>query len=419
MRRMADRKPFLIAVVLLAATVRSSSQATTDVITEWSVAASNAAAASGMPALRTPITFALLHLAMYDAVNAVIRERQPYAVNLSVVGPASAQAAAVEAGYQVLLAEFPTQAVPLWAVYQKLLALEPDLPAKENGITVGAAVAHRFLALRATDGRNAVVPYTPGSGPGVWVPTPPAFLPATTAFLARVTPFTMESPSQFRPAGPPALDSKRWTDDYNEVQMLGASRGSSRSPEQTSTALFWLPLAGAVWPATIRRLAREQGLDLASSAHFQAAAFAAFTDGLIACWDAKFYFNFWRPVTAIQNGATDGNESTVPDPAWMPLASGPFADATNFPEYPSGHACATAAIAYTIEDYFEHEVPIPARNILSGEVRVYRKASEATNEVVEARMLLGLHFRSADEDGAVIGRNVARQIRSRWFKPVS
>jgi PAP2 superfamily len=130
------------------------------------------------------------------------------------------------------------------------------------------------------------------------------------------------------------------------VKKLGASTGSTRTAEQTATARFWEPLAGTVWPASIRRLAQEQGLDLASSAHFQAATFAAFADALIACWDAKFHFNFWRPVTAIQHGATDGNDRTAPDPDWQPLATTP-----NFPEYPSGHACATAAVAHTIEDY--------------------------------------------------------------------
>jgi hypothetical protein len=401
----------LIAVVILAASAPPASAAIPDIIAEWSVAASKAAAASEMVPFRTPITFALLHLAMYDAVTAIVGDREPYAVKLPVAHPASAQAAAIEAGYRVLVAEFPTQGAALNAVYRTLLAVEPDAPSKSNGIAVGAAVADQLLALRAHDGRNVVVTSTPGSGLGAWVPTPPAFLAETTAFLAKVTPFTMESPSQFRPAGPPALDSQRWAEDYNEVKWLGASTGSTRTAEQTATARFWEPLAGTVWPASIRRLAQEQGLDLASSAHFQAAAFAAFADALIACWDAKFHFNFWRPVTAIQHGATDGNDLTAPDPDWQPLATTP-----NFPEYPSGHACATAAVAHTIEDYFQHDMLIPVRNILSGEERVFRTAQEVVSEVVEARMLLGLHFRSGDEDGATIGRNIARHIRSLWFK---
>jgi hypothetical protein len=221
----------------------------------------------------------------------------------------------------------------------------------------------------------------------------------------------MDSPGQFRPAGPPPVHSRQWASDYNEVKEFGIKNNSKRTPEQTTTALFWEPLAGTVWPASIRRLASEQSLDLASSARFQAAAFTAFADSLIACWDAKFHFNFWRPVTAIQQGETDGNRETVGRDDWEPLSVTP-----NFPEYPSGHACATAAVAYTIEDFFPHEVLIPARNIFSGEERFYRRASDVTDEVIEARMLLGLHFRSADEDGAEIGRKVAGQIRSRSFK---
>jgi hypothetical protein len=152
--------------------------------------------------------------------------------------------------------------------------------------------ARRLLARRGNDGRNDVVAYAPGSGAGDWVPTAPGFLPATTAFLARVTPFSMDRPSQFRPSGPPRLRSAKWLADYNEVKALGAKDSPERTAEQTADAMFWEPLAGTVWPATIRRLAREQALDLRSSALFQAAAFVAFADSLIVCWDAKFHFDF-------------------------------------------------------------------------------------------------------------------------------
>jgi hypothetical protein len=392
------------AMATAAFSTRFTYAAVPDPITGWSNTAQAAVAAAGMAPLRTPITFALLHLAMYDAVNAISGDREPYAVSPRVPRPASAYAAAVEAGYRVLLAEVPSQKPALDATYAELTASIADSREKRNGAAVGAAVAHQLLLLRANDGRNLNIPYVPGSGPGVWIPTPPAFLPVTTAFLASVTPFTMETPWQFRTNWPPPLRSRQWVRDYDEVKTLGSKNNSQRTPEQTATALFWEPLAGTVWPATIRRLAREQGLDLPSSARFQAAAFAAFADGLIACWDAKFYFNFWRPVTAIQNGATDGNDSTAPDSTWEPLAITP-----NFPEYPSGHTCATAAVAHTIEDFFRHDVLIPTRNVISGEERFFSKASQAVDEVIEARMLLDLHFRSADEDGADIGRKVARQ----------
>lgn len=382
-----------------------------DPVTEWSQAASAAATATGMAPLRTPITLAILHVALFDAVTATTGDRRPHAVAPTSPVAASAYAAAVEAGYRVLLAEFGSQQPALQLTYDKLLSAEPDSAKKRVGIEVGADVAKRLLASRANDGRNDVITYLPGAAPGRWGPTPPGFLAVSTAFLARVTPFTMDSPSQFRPSGPPDMGSKKWLADYTEVKALGSKAGSGRTLEQTATALFWEPLAGTVWIPTIRRLAREQKLDLESSARFQAAAIAAFADGLIACWDAKFHFNFWRPVTAIRRGETDGNPKTDADPAWEPLAVTP-----NFPEYPSGHACASAATAQTIEDFFQHDVLIPARNVVTGEERVYRRAAQLVDEIVEARMLLGVHFRSADEDGAEIGRKIALQIRREWLK---
>ena len=383
-----------------------------DPILRWSEAASAAAAASGMAPLRTPITLALVHVAMDDAVTAVSGNRRPDAVGTPAGRPASAYAAAVEAGYRVLIAEFPAQEPVLRGTYEALLAHQQPSEKRESGRAIGADVAQRLLAARASDGRNTVVRYEAGAGPGVWIPTPPRFLDVSTAFLATTTPFTMESPGQFRPAGPPALKSRKWQSDYDEVKSLGGRDGSQRTAEQTATALFWEPLAGTVWIPTIRRLARQQALDLEASARFQAAAFAAYADGLIACWDAKFHFNFWRPVTAIHGGGTDGHPGTIADPAWEPFATTP-----NFPEYPSGHACASAAVAHTIEAFFgSRHVPIPARNVVSGEERVYRHASDLVDEVVEARMLLGLHFRTGDEDGAEIGRRIARQIQRDWLR---
>lgn len=381
-----------------------------DPITVWSITASEAAAATAMAPFRTPISLAILHLAMYDAVNAVTEERAPYLAKVAVVRPASPHAAAIEAGYRVLLAEFPAQGAQLAARHSALLADVQNGPAKENGVSVGASVASQLLAGRANDGRNADRSHTPGSGAGVWIPTPPTFRAVSTAFLATVVPFTMTSAAQFRPAGPPQLASAKWAEEYDEVKTLGGKHGARRTPEQTATALFWEPPAGTVWPVTIRRLAAEHALDLSSSAHFQAAAFAAFADGLIACWDAKFHFNTWRPVTAIQRGESDGNDRTEPDASWEPLTVTP-----DFPEYPSGHACATAAVAYTIEAFFPGK-PIPARHVATGEERVYQRARDVVDEVIEARMLVGVHFRSADVDGAEMGLRIADQIQRERFK---
>ena len=396
--------------VVMSPAVPELTGSTADPVTEWSVAASEAAVATKMSPFRTPITLAILHLAMYDAVTAIARDRDAYFVRPSVVSPASAHAAAIEAGYRVLVAEFPSEQTAISRRYQTLLASVPDGPAKTNGIAVGSIVAAQLLESRAHDGRKATRVHTPASGAGVWIPTPPGFGAASTAFLAAVVPFTMSSGAQFRPAGPPALGSQQWADEYNEVKKLGGKHGAARTSAQTATALFWEPLAGTVWPATIRRLAAERALDLSASARFQAAAFAAFADGLIACWEAKFHFNFWRPTTAIRQGESDGNDRTEVDPKWEPLSTTP-----EFPEYPSGHACATAAVVFTIEAFFPNAV-IPARNIASGEERVYRRAKDVVDEVVEARMLLGVHFRAADVDGAEMGHRIAEQIQRRFAK---
>ena len=418
MRRMSL---FLTCSVLLAVAKPCAAQSVLpDVINEWSVLASQLAAAPpSMHPLRTPVTLAILHLAMYDAVNAVTGTREAYAVSPDVQRRAlarasSAYAAAVAAGHSVLLNEFPRHAEALDAKRRMLDGGVADSVEKSNGAILGAEVAGKLLALRTHDHRDAILPpFAPGTGPGAYVLTPPMFQAVDSEFLAYVRPFTMSSAAQFRPDGPPRLGSRRYARDYNEVMSLGVKEGSSRTPEQTETAMFWQPLAGTVWPATIRRMATEQSLDLAARAHFEAAAFAAFADGLIACWDAKFHFRFWRPITAIRAGETDHNDDTLAEPSWEPMF-----DTPNFPEYPSGHACSTAAVAHTIEDYFDHDVPIPAHSVRTNTDRTYRKASDVVDEVVEARMLIGVHFRTADEDGATIGRKIARQIRSRFFKSI-
>ena len=407
-----NRALFVVACVvgLTAHAPATTARPSSDPITIWSIAASEAAAASAMSPFRTPISLAILHLAMYDAVNAVTGEREPYLAKPAVVRPSSPHAAAIEAGYRVLVGEFPSQRAQLAARYAALLAELPDGQAQDNGISVGASVASQILDARANDGRRMDRAYAPGSGPGAWIPTPPGFGAANTSFLARVAPLTMTTPAQFRPAGPPQLESVKWAEEYNEVKTLGGKGSVARTREQTATALFWQPLAGTVWPVTIRRLATEHDLDLPSSAHFQAAAFAAFADGLISCWDAKFHFNFWRPVTAIQRGETDGNDRTESDANWEPLAVTP-----DFPEYPSGHACATAAVAHTIAAFLPRTL-IPARHAGTGEERIYRRAQDVVDEVVEARMLIGVHFRSADVDGAEMGRQIAEQIARERFK---
>jgi hypothetical protein len=398
----------ILAAAMLAAAARPAS---TDVVIEWSARAQQLAGESGMHALRVPLTLALVHLAVYDAVTAVEGGYEPYHSTPAVTRPASAEAAAVEAAYRVLIAELPSQGAALDAARTASLASLAE-PQRANGVAAGAAAASALLAHRAHDGRNAVVAYAPRGGAGAWAPTPSAYLAAMGPFLGRAAPFTMTSPAQFRPAGPRPLDSREYARDYREVRALGALAAGARTRAQTETALFWEPPSGTVWPVSIRRMAAERQLGLSESARFHAAAFAAFADGLIACWDAKYHFDFWRPVTAIRAGDMDGNDGTDADAGWEPLAATPA-----FPEYPSGHACTTTAVVDVMQDFFPHGLRIPARNVVSAAERVYTRARDVSDEVVEARMLIGVHFRSANEDGAEIGRRIARQIRARWFRP--
>ena len=398
-------------VVGVAAAAAGGGAAGADPVTAWSETTVTAAQAAGMVPLRTPITLAMVHLAMLDAVTAAEGGPNLYAARARVRRPASARAAAVEAGYVVLREEFPGQQRLLDDTRRRLLAGSAPSAERANGLEIGGAAARDLLTLRRNDGRNNMVTHASDTTPGAWRPTPPAFAGMTTAFLAHVTPFVLSTPSQVRPAGPPRLTSPRWATDFNEVKMRGRLEGSTRTAAETATARFWEPLAGTVWTATIRRVSADQSLDLADSARFQAAAFAAFADSLIACWDAKVHFNSWRPVTGIVEGDADANSRTEADRNWLPLG-----DTPNFPEYPSGHACATAAVAATIQHYFPKGVTIPARNVVTGEERSYRSARVLIAEVVEARMLLGVHFRHANEDGAQIGRDVANLVRRRFFR---
>lgn len=379
-----------------------------DPITEWSALASELAAKDGVSPLRLPLTLALLHLATHDAVASVRGTPRPYLAAVPVERPAAPEAAAVEAAFRVLVDELPRQRPGLEAARERALARLLEGPARTNGVTAGARAAAALLDRRAQDGRNADLSYAPRNRPGRWVPTPPAHRPVLAAFLARVTPFTLSSPSALRPAGPPAVGSDRYAADYQEVRRLGRSEGSARTPEQTAAARFWAPVAVTVWPATVRRLAAESRLDLAASARFQAAAAVAMADALIACWDAKYHFDSWRPVTAIRSGETDGDPRTEPEPDWTPLIETP-----DFPEYPSGHAAVTAAVTRVIEAYLPAVTRIPARNVDTGEERDYGRAEDVIREVVEARMLAGVHFRAADEDGATLGEAVARHVLAR------
>src|SRR6185369_12565157 len=231
---------------------------------------------------------------------------------------ASQEAAAISAAFQILLYYFPAQSATLQSRYDSAIAAIPDGQAKANGIAIGQTAAARIVTMRTGDGRGANVPYTyPASPvPGVWIPTPPAFVPPATPWVAQMVPFTMQTASQFRPVnGPPDLGSQQWAQEYNEVKLLGAANSTVRTPTQTEIALFWTANPVATYFGAFNELVLDRHLSLSKSARLLAMLSVAFTDGGIGCWNAKYHFSFWRPVTAIPNADIDGNPETEADPA--------------------------------------------------------------------------------------------------------
>jgi hypothetical protein len=401
----------MVIVMMLAPPVRA------DVVLDWNAHAAKAIVTiGGQVPPRALIRFAMVHLAIYDAVNAI--EGAPfeaYASVPTVVRPASADAAAATAAHDVLVTLFPAQVADLDAKYAVSLSALPDDLAKVNGIAVGQQAGRAILVARANDGRDSTASYVPGSGPGVWVPTPPAFLGAQAPETPFVQPFVLNAASQFRPEGPFSLASEDWARDYNEVNALGSMVGSSRTPEQTDIARFWSDNPPLQWNRAWRALSVAKGLGLADNARYFAMLTSASADALIACWDAKYFYNFWRPVTAIRAGDSDGNSETAPDPAWIGLIATP-----NHPEYPAAHGCFSGASTETLKYFFGTDnVGFWTDSTVAmvvNPIRTYSRFSDALAEILEARIYGGMHYRNSTRIGANIGKQVSRFTTSHFFR---
>jgi hypothetical protein len=370
-------------------------------------------------ALTTPgtqIYLTYVNLAMYDAVNAIDGRYQQYGPEFHGPRNASVQAAAISAAYQTLLYYFPTQSVTLQSQYDSAIAAIPDGQTKASGIAIGQIAAARIVALRTGDGRNANVPYTYPTSPvpGVWIPTPPAFVPPATPWVAQMLPFTMQNASQFRPVnGPPDLGSRQWVQEYNEVKLLGAVNSSVRTAAQTEMALFWTANPVATYFGAFDQLVIDRHLNLSKSARLLAMLSVAFTDGGIGCWDAKYHFSNWRPVTAIPNGDIDGNPETEADSAWLPLAPTP-----PHPEFPAAHGCATGAIAETLENFFgTPNVKFSVNSAVTHTTHTYNNVRQLEAEAYWARIYAGFHFRHSLDEGFKLGHLVAKQLNQNFFQP--
>jgi membrane-associated phospholipid phosphatase len=387
------------------------SPANADVVTDWNNAALDAIRAGNTNPPIASRSLAILHASIYDAVNGIARTHERYLVPSVAPASASRPAAASAAAHKALVNLFPASAPSFDALHAAILATIPDGPHKRAGIIWGEFVANVILAVRAHDGHDAVVPPPGGSGPGVWVPTPPAFLPYLLPQWGFVRPFAMNSSSQFRPLGPPSLNSQQYAADYEEVKQLGAAVGSTRTPDQTEIALFWADGAGTEtppghWNSIAQLISVAQGSTLEENARLFALLNLAMADAAICAWDAKYTFDFWRPVTAIAFAEPQLN--------WMSFIVTP-----PFPDYTSGHSTFSAAAATVLPLFYNTEdLPFTTgSDFLPGVYRSFSTCLDAAEEAAVSRIYGGIHFRSASEDGLQAGISIGQWTFTHYLRP--
>ena len=407
----------LVACVLLSWT----GIARADAVTVWNAIAIQTIV-TGVPVhpgATAVLDSAMVQAAVYDAVVAIEGGFKPYAVRIPGAHGSTA-AAVAKASHDVLVNRFPsaTTVASVDAAYHGYLAAH-GLAEDDPGVAVGQQAAAGIIARRANDGSFPAMPpvFTGGTNPGDWRPTPPAFAPMLAPWLAKVTPFTLTSPSQYRPQGPPPLTSKRYAEDYNEVKSMGALSGSARTADQTDLALFWAGNYQIVWNAALRDIATAHVHNIADSARLFALVNLAVADAAITAWDSKLHFHLWRPLTAIQEGDNDGNPQTDGDSSWQPLIVNP-----PYPDYTSGANNVTDATTRALALFFgtdEMRFSVTTTNPAAVQkTRTFDGFSDAAAEVVVARIWDGIHFRFADVEARKQGRHVAQWASSHFLRPL-
>ncbi len=353
-------------------------------------------------------SFAIMHAAIYDAVNAIDKTHKSYFVNLRGVSQSASQdAAAAAAAHEVLVGLYPQFQAMLDAQLQQSLAQIPDGAHKADGIILGQIAADGILALRSNDGSNAPpIPYVFGNAPGDYQSTPPNF-PQQPQFThwSHVTPFALERADQFRPGPPPDLTSERYATVFNQVKSLGIANSTAATADQALTGRFWNGAIQNYWNEITQTVAMERNLTTAQSARLFALLNLTFADGVIAFYDAKYVYNFWRPVTAIRAADTDNNPETLADPNWLPETTNTAPD----PSYPGAHAVISAAGASVLISFFDsdHFDLTVTSEVLEGVTRSFTRLSAAEEEATLSRIFAGQHFRSDLTVGQRLGRNVA------------
>ena len=419
------RPRWLIVAGALVAAFASPGVARGDAVTDWNSYANAAIFATTPTAHAAVLKTAMVQAAVYDAVNAIAGGYRPYLPTAAADPMYSQDAAAATAAFRVAAALAPSQLAVLQTRYDASLAAIPNGPAKAGGIAVGEAAATALLAARANDGRGGPFTFVLGTAPGAWRKSPPFFGLDPTPWVGNVTPFLLPNAAMLRSDGPNALTSDEYARDFNEVKSIGSLTSTTRTPDQTMAAIFWQAQPGGLYGGVMRSLSTRFALSTPDNARLFAMTSLAAADGAIACWNDKYYWNFWRPIDAIHEAASDGNPATEADPNWKPLfdpstATVPLLSTPAFPDHPAGHGCVSSATLHAMQDFFGTDKI--AFDIVSPrfplQARHYKRFSQALQEVIDARVWGGIHFRTADEQGAVIGKKVARWERKHFFQPV-
>jgi hypothetical protein len=405
----ANHRNALVAIAVLG----MAQPASADVIADWNDNAIDFIVSHKIPPPPAERLIAMTQLAMFDAVNSIDRKYRPYLVQLPATATASKEAAAAAAAGTVLAGVNPKTKAEMQAALATYLSAIPDSDAKAEGIKLGEAVAAMMLQARANDGSTAADSYRPRTTPGVYVPT---VTPLATQWPG-VKPFAMTIASQFRPAPPIALASAEWATNYNEIKELGSSASIKRSARQTEDAHFWLTVDGRVYYPLISTLAADKKLSLIDCARLFALTAVARADGLIAVFDAKYHYEFWRPVTAIRNGDIDDNPSTERDAAWQPIDVTPM-----HPEYPCAHCIESATLASVVQAVFG-TAEIPEVSMTSptapGVIHRWTNVRAFTDEVSQARIWSGFHYRFSTKVGQDMGYKIGEYVVNNFMQPVA
>lgn len=399
-------------------TLTSASHAD-DAVTHWNKVMMATISAGGTDPITSTRTAAIVQTAVFDSVNGIERKYTPIHSHLAGPEDGSPSAAVIESAYKVLVTLYPDQRRNLRAERKASLEkLHVSHEAIKRGLEFGALVASDILDWRSADGFDQTeTPFLGGTEIGQWHPTPPDFRPGALPQVATMVPWSIQSPSQFRPAGPPELNSAEYATVFNEVKTMGRAEGSLRTPEQTLVALFWAGNTPEYWNRIADTvIARHPHLTLLRKARVFALLNLAMADAAIACWDAKYRYQFWRPITAITNADLDGNPATEIDPDWTPLLGVTPAH----PEYVSGHSTVSAAAARVLSEVFGDNTPFRVDSErVPGVWRTFSSFSSAVLEVNNARVFAGIHYRISCLNGNELGRAVARFVIEHSMKPES